>query len=229
MKTTNESDPKKRCQAEYHEEQPIRLAGSVLGKRRHIGAFFRNSEEEYDVLLPFIQDGFERGEKAFHVVNPTEIESHTKRLRSVGIDVGEAERNGQYHLGDWDEFYFPEGRFDQDYMLNTWKDLLDMTGLNGLTRTRLIAHMEWATEDRDGVSDLLEYEARFNKVHGECGDPVICVYDLTKFSSDIVLDALRTHPMVIIGGLLQENPLYAPPEEFLREYLGRRLTRPPGN
>jgi hypothetical protein len=31
------------------------------------------------------------------------------------------------------------------------------------------------------------------------------------------MDILRTHPMVIIGGVLQENPFFVPPDEFLRE------------
>jgi hypothetical protein len=28
---------------------------------------------------------------------------------------------------------------------------------------------------------------------------------------------MRTHPMIIIGGILQENPFFVPPDEFLRE------------
>jgi hypothetical protein len=35
------------------------------------------------------------------------------------------------------------------------------------------------------------------------------------------MDILRTHPMVILGGVLQQNPFFVPPEEFLRE-LARR-------
>jgi len=31
------------------------------------------------------------------------------------------------------------------------------------------------------------------------------------------MDILRTHPAVIIGGILQENPYFVPPEEMLRE------------
>ena len=38
----------------------------------------------------------------------------------------------------------------------------------------------------------------------------------------MVLDILRTHPMVIIGGILQENPFFVPPDEFLRELRLRR-------
>ena len=37
---------------------------------------------------------------------------------------------------------------------------------------------------------------------------MICTYDLRKFGASVVMDALRTHPVVIIGGLLQENPFF---------------------
>ena len=36
------------------------------------------------------------------------------------------------------------------------------------------------------------------------------------------MDIMRTHPMVIIGGVLQANPFWVPPDEFLRELDGRR-------
>jgi hypothetical protein len=210
-------------QSQHYGEPSIALAGSVLGNKRHIAGLFCNLDEQYDVLLPFIKEGFDRRENAIHVVNPTLKQDHAKRLMAAGIDIAEAEKTGQYQLRDWDEVYLCDGCFDQDRMLNTWKNLLDPTGSKGSPRTRLVAQMEWALEDRDGAGDLLEYEARFNNVHRESSDPVICVYDLSKFSADVIADALRTHPMVIMGGVLQENPLYTPPEEFLREFLGRRL------
>ena len=33
----------------------------------------------------------------------------------------------------------------------------------------------------------------------------------------------RTHPMLIIGGILHENPFFIPPEEFLQELRTRRV------
>jgi hypothetical protein len=38
------------------------------------------------------------------------------------------------------------------------------------------------------------------------------------------MDMLRTHPVVIIGGLLQENPFYMDPDEFLLEIRERRAS-----
>jgi hypothetical protein len=39
------------------------------------------------------------------------------------------------------------------------------------------------------------------------------------------MDALRTHPVVLIGGLLQENPYFVPPDQFLLEIKDRRSAR----
>jgi hypothetical protein len=204
-------------------EKPIRFAGSELGAHRHICGFFRTPEEEYHLLLPFIKEGFERGEKAFHVVDPKLRDDHLRRLDSAGINVAEAEKSGQFELCNWEQLYLQDGCFDQDRMLALWRDVLVAAGQRGFPRTRLVAHMEWALEDHEGVSDLIEYEARFNLIHQGDRDPVICTYDLTRFSGDVIMGVLRTHPMVIIGGVLQENPFFIPPEQFLQELRERRV------
>lgn len=36
---------------------------------------------------------------------------------------------------------------------------------------------------------------------------------------------MRTHPMVIIGGILRQNSYFKPPAEFLREFRERRAGR----
>ena len=204
-------------------EEPIQFAGSVLSGRLHICGFFSTREEEYQLLLPFIKEGIERGEKAFHVVDPKLREDHLRRLKSAGIDLSQAEKSGQFELCNWEQAHLRDGCFDQDRMLATWHDVLVTAGQKGFPRTRLVAHMEWALEDRDGVSDLIEYEAKFNLIHQSNRDPVICTYDLTRFSGDVIMGVLRTHPMVILGGVLQENPFFIPPEQFLQELRERRV------
>jgi hypothetical protein len=49
----------------------ISLAGSTLGETRHVCALFHDDDEEYRVLLSFIKDGFDDGDKSIHVVNRT--------------------------------------------------------------------------------------------------------------------------------------------------------------
>src|SRR2546422_3932683 len=92
-------------------DQPIRFAGSVLGAQRHVCAFFHNPDEEYRVLLPFIKEGFERGEKAFHIVDPTLREEHLRRLEAAGADVAAAAKKRQVLLRHWAEAYLRDGPF----------------------------------------------------------------------------------------------------------------------
>jgi hypothetical protein len=88
-----------------------------------------------------------------------------------------------------------------------------------------MGHMEWALLDKPGVGDLLEYEARLNYVIPKYNDVVICAYDLSKFGASVLMDVMRTHPVVIVGGLLQENPFFVPPDQFLLEIKNRRSAR----
>jgi hypothetical protein len=204
---------------------PISLAGSQLGAVRHVCAFFNSDEEEYRVLLPFIKDGFERGDKAVHVVNPGQHHDHLLRLSEAGIDAAAARQSGQFELRTNTDTYLRDGRFDQDRMLQAFEDMASGNAKGGFPLSRIVCHMEWAAEDRSHVADLIEFESRVNDVWRRHDDAVICTYDLAKFGGDTVIDIMRTHPMIIIGGILQQNPFYVPPEEFLREVRKRRANR----
>jgi hypothetical protein len=197
--------------------RPVRLAGSVLDRSCHVCAFFHSKEEEYRVLMPFIKDGFASGDRAFHVVDPKHRPDHLMRLEREGIDVADAEAKGQLEVRRWQEAYLKDDHFDQHRMIGTIREALDPARKPPGKLTRLVANMEWALEDLPGVHDIVEYETRLNQVLPAYHDPVVCTYDLSKFGADVVMDIMRTHPMVIIGGILQENPFYVPPDEMLRE------------
>ena len=154
-------------------EEPIRFAGAHLVRSRHVCAFFRTSDEEYKVMLPFIKDGFERGDRAFHIVDPMLRDDHLRRLRSAGIDVEAEEERGALEVRNWQDAYLREGHFDQDRMLALIQEILDEGPRKGFRLTRLAAHMEWALEDRPGVDDLVEYEARLNYLLPRYKDPVV--------------------------------------------------------
>jgi hypothetical protein len=154
-------------------EQSIHFANATLGTERHICAFFHSSDEEYRVLLPFIREGIERGEKAFHIVDPRTMEDHFRRLRDAGIDTEAAGHRGQLVVKRWQDAYLRDGHFDQDRMLSLIEEVLSGGPKEGFPLTRLVAHMDWALEDFPGVNDLVEYETRLNFILPRYKDPVI--------------------------------------------------------
>ena len=203
-------------------DRPIHFAGGTLGRECHICAFFNDIDEEHRVLRSFIKDGLDAGEKSFHIVDPHLRDDHLKRLGDAGIDVEHAMATGQLEVRAWEEAHLLGDRFEQDAMLHLAEDALKSNAAAGYPLTRILAHMEWALLDKPGVENLVEYEARVNYVLPKYYAPVICTYDLSKFSASVVMDVLRTHPMVIIGGVLQENPFYVPPDQLLLELRERR-------
>jgi MEDS: MEthanogen/methylotroph, DcmR Sensory domain len=203
---------------------PVRFAGGALGRERHICAFFNSIEEEHRVLRSFIKDGFDRGERAFHIVDPGLRKEHLKRLAEAGIDVERAMSSGQLQVRVWQECQFRGDRFDQDAMLALIEEVLQSGAQAGYALTRFVGHMEWALVDNPGLDYLsfVEFETRVNYVSPKYDDPLICTYDLSKFGSSMIIDVMRTHPLVIIGGVLQENPFFVSPDQFLREIRERR-------
>ncbi|HWG74849.1 MAG TPA: MEDS domain-containing protein [Acidimicrobiales bacterium] len=185
-------------------------------------AFFNSLDEQHRVLGSFIKDGLDQGDKALHLVDPEEREDHLWRLGAAGIDVGEAMGRGQLEVRPWQEGPLRGDRFDQHTWLASFEELLRSGSVAGYAQTRFLVHMEWALVDLPGVDDLIEFESLVNYVIAKYQDAVICAYDLAKFGGSVVLAALRTHPMVIIGGLLLENPFFVPPDQFLLEIRERR-------
>jgi len=198
------------------------LAGSVLDRYRHICVLYHSTDEEYRVLRPFIKEGFQKGDKAFHIIDARQRLEHLRRLEELGVNVANTERSGQLEVRGWEEAHLQPGWFDQHAMLGLVEKVLTDSKSKGFPFTRWVANMGWALESRPGIGDLVEYCTRLNHVVPKHEATVVCTYDLARFSASSVIDVLRTHPVAVIGGIVHENPFHVPPDQLLREIRERQ-------
>jgi MEDS: MEthanogen/methylotroph, DcmR Sensory domain len=208
------------------------LCGALLGVRAHVCAFFRDENEEARALLPFIKAGLAAGDKIVHTIDPARRADHMSRFSAEGIDFAAAHSHGQFDLHAWTDTHLRDGRFDPDTTLALFSQMRFRASRQGFPITRFVTHMDWALRDESILTDLLVYEARANEIRlAEPGPnhPVICAYDLRKFSGEFIVDVMRTHPMTLIDGTLHENPFFVPPEEFIRELRNRCASRSVGS
>ena len=204
----------------------VHLAGATLGQHRHLCGFFHTLDERYRVLLPFVREGIERGERAFHIVDPARRAEHLRRLDAGGIDVRKAQATGQLEVRGWDETYLRGGRFDPDRMLTLLAQLLTEARERGFPLCRVIGEMDWALRNRNaGIDKLIEYEARVNTAFAGCRDPLVCTYDRTRFEPAVAMDAFGVHRLGITGGVVQQNPLLGGPIALRRPGEPRDITR----
>ncbi len=167
--------------------------------------------------MPFIREGLEQGDRAFHIIDPSLRSDHTQRIAKAGIDTARAEVEGQLEIIGWDEAYLRGGSFNQSEMLSLLPVLLNKGRARGFPVTRFIADVAWVLNNPGAVDRMLDYECRVNLALPKAGDIVICSYDLDTVDASMVVAAMRTHPIVLIGGIVQRNPFYVPPEELLKE------------
>ena len=140
---------------------PVRLAGRTLKETRHICAFFHSKEEQNKVLMPFFKEGFERGEKLFHVVDGRQRDEHLCACQDGGIDVETCATTEQLEVRTWEEAYLQDGYFDGDRMIRILTEVLESNRAK-YKLMRLMGNMEWALETVPGVTDIVEYETKLN-------------------------------------------------------------------
>ena len=109
-------------------EQFSPFTGSVFNPARHICAFFNGVDEQHHVLRPFIKEGFDRGDKAYHLVDPELREDHLRRLAEAGINVQAALGTGQLEVRLWQDGPLSGGHFDKETWLQVGTVLRDTEG-----------------------------------------------------------------------------------------------------
>lgn len=109
-------------------------------------------------------------------------------------------------------------------MLEVFEQLASGNSRGGYPVSRIVCRMDWVGQCGSYVDEVVEFESRVNDVWTRNDDAVICTSHLGSLG-DTILDIMRTHPMVIIGGILHQNPFFVPPHEFLRELQERRAAR----
>ena len=183
---------------------PVRLAGEEIREHRHVCALVDGPDDADRLLVPFVVDGFQQGDRAFHIVDPELRDALLERLGTSGIDIDAATASGQLEVRTWAESYVRGGTFDGAAQVEYIRFALEEGRRLGYPRTRLIGSTEWAT-DEEMARALVVYEARIDEFLQSVPDVVICTYDLNHHSARTIADVIATHPVALVGGVLRTN------------------------
>jgi AcrR family transcriptional regulator len=192
----------KAARAARESSASIRLAGGEVSGLRHVCGLFPGGEEAYAALMPYVVDGFLLGQAALHLVGPDDRSPHLERLARASIDVDQALETGQLQVSTWGDSYLRGGRFDRMGMLLFLQKTMAEGRARGFAVTRSIGFMEWVLEQAPGVDDVVAYETDVDLLLRGGADPVICAYDLSRQSPELVVQIQAAHPLAIVSGRL---------------------------
>jgi bifunctional DNA-binding transcriptional regulator/antitoxin component of YhaV-PrlF toxin-antitoxin module len=196
------------------------LAGVGLAPGDHVCAIYYGEQERDELLLPFLRAGLRAGDKCVAVVDADDPEVMVKRVGSDAghdIDVDHCVASAQLELRASAATYLRDGKgFSTEDMVAFWLDNIGRAIASGAyTAGRGCGEMTWALRDAPGVEHLFGYESELNRICGLHPQVILCLYDLERFGGGIMVDLLKTHPKLLLGGMLLENPHYLTPDEFL--------------
>lgn len=92
------------------------LARATVNCRCHVCAFFDNRDDEYSVMLPFMKEGIDGGDRTVYILDKHQRAERLRRLDDASLDTGSIEQSGQLEVPPWENAYLRNGRFDQDAM-----------------------------------------------------------------------------------------------------------------
>lgn len=180
----------------------------------HVCAFYRGDSDRDRLLSGYLGAGLAAGHKCICVVDSELTAKRLKALTRAFPAAGGSGRQLDIHLPE--STYLAGGEFTPSHMLTFWTEGMMKAELEGYSFFRLAGEMTWALRDAPGVEDLIGYESELNRVTPGYPVVVLCLYDLDLFSGEVVINIVKTHPQVLVGGILVENPYYIEPDEFLR-------------
>jgi len=180
----------------------------------HACCLYESEEEHRALLTPYLRQGLERGEKVVYIVDARTAETVVGYLRDDGVQVEIYLRSGQLSILTVKEAYLRDGAFSPDGMIALLGDETKRALEEGYTAFRVTGEMTWALQGVPGSERLMEYESNLNDFFVDSKAIGLCQYDRRRFDPAILLGALATHPIAVVGPEIYDNFYYISPAVF---------------
>jgi hypothetical protein len=193
---------------------PVGVPGVNIAPGDHICAFYPTLAERDDILMPYLREGIQAGDKCIAVLDTDDVLEIDDALQAECARVP-ADGDRQLEMKHSRDAYLRGGKFTCDSMLDFWEASVGGAFAAGFPFARAVGEMTWALRKMPGVDELVGYEAKLNRFLPRYPQVVLCLYELERFDGEVLVDVLKTHPKVLLGGMVLDNPYYLEPEEFL--------------
>jgi PAS domain S-box-containing protein len=176
-----------------------------------ICCIYQTEEEHRAVLASFLQQGLERGEKVFYMAGAGAASSVLIHLQSEGLYLESYLKKGQLSILTADEAYMQAGLVDPDQMFALLQTEMKNAVREGYAALRFAGEATWATQQLANSGQALEYEIEMDRFFTENQCLALCLYHRQRFEPRVLLNALRTYPLIIVGMEVYRNFYYLPP------------------
>ena len=163
----------------------------------HFCQFYQTKEDLMDIFIPYFKAGLENNEFCIGITSKSlEVEEAKEALRRAIPDFETYLENGQIELIPYTHWYFKEGNFDSERVLNGLVEKLDKALVNGYDGLRLSECTSWLKNENWSV--FTNYEEEVDRIIENYQIMALCTYALDNCNAVGIIDVIANHRFSLI-------------------------------
>jgi PAS domain S-box-containing protein len=185
---------------------------SNLQTGAHFCLFYdRDPVEQMPALVPYIRAGLSKNEQCIYVADDQTVEELSGRLEESGIDTTLEIQRGALKLWSRREWRQP-GELSSADKLAQLAEFIQRAFASGFAGIRFAIEMTWALGPDISAERMEHWEASLNTIFTpDFPGQIVCQYNRHRIAPQVVLAALYTHPLLIVGDEVYSNVFYQAP------------------
>jgi DNA-binding CsgD family transcriptional regulator len=192
------------------------IPGIEVDPGTHICALYSGRAERDRLLFPFLQEGIREGDKCLCLIDdaePAEIRNRVEKQQDGDL----LSQSKQLDVDRASGVYLQSGQFSVGQMISFLAERLTQAAESEFPLLRAAGEMSWVLSQPEGGEDFFAYESAVNQLVEDKPAVFMCMYDLRRFGIPMLVDVLKTHPKVLLDGMLLDNSNYLTPTGYLAE------------
>jgi DNA-binding CsgD family transcriptional regulator len=198
------------------------VPAASLAPGDHMSVLYSSRQERDVTLAMYMHAGLAARNRCISIV---EIADRASLLADVedGVDVDRCIESGQLELFTAAQSYLRRGSFSVDDLIEFWEARLESAPTaEPFEFTRIAGDLSEQVQLADDFGEFAAYESELNRLAAHYPWTILCLYDRSLSRGDMIIELLKTHPKLLVGGLVIDNPYHLDPEEYLASRPDRR-------
>jgi DNA-binding response OmpR family regulator len=188
--------------------------GLRLAEHVHAGHIYESADEQASVSAAFFSASLNDGRRCVYVHNHSDNEMAVRALVGAGLDVTIPLQTAALEIVDRRLLPTTPGDFDAETAVGFVRQRIVEAIAEGYQGVRGVGDMDWTSASDPTHERLMQYESLLTAVMHSLPCAAICQYERGRFEDTALFDVIYTHPWLVIGSTVCQNPYYIPNSSF---------------